>query len=268
MLFLQSRKKILQEKHYKTIVVSDVHLGTKNSGARQLVRFLKKNSCDTLILNGDIIDGWRLKRSGKWQKKHSRFFRLIINLLDQKKTRIIYIRGNHDDFLDQFIPFTSGKFSIVKDYILESGSMRYYVCHGDIFDLFTSRLGFVAKLGDTVYTFLLWLNRRINRYRIHKGKPYYSFSQAVKHKVKSAVSFISNFENEMCRIARYNMCHGIICGHIHQPANKMIDHIHYMNSGDWVESMTALTEDYQGNWEVYYYIESTPDLSNVVFPEN
>ena len=207
---------------YRTIVLSDIHLGTKSSKAKQVVHFLKHHKCETLILNGDIIDAWQLRRSGKWQKQHSNFFRLILNLSAKKKCKVIYIRGNHDDFLDEMIPFTLGNFSIKKYYIHYGVEKKYFVTHGDIFDNITSKLKWIAKLGDIGYTFLLWLNRHYNNYREKRGLPYFSLSQVVKAKVKSAVSFISDYENELVKVARNRRCKGIICGHIHQPAIKTI----------------------------------------------
>jgi UDP-2,3-diacylglucosamine pyrophosphatase LpxH len=238
---------------YKTIVVSDVHLGTKNSRSKELLRFLREHHCETLILNGDIIDGWQLKRNGVWKKKHSRLVKLVLKILEKSDTSIIYVRGNHDDFLDEFLPFQFANFRIVRDMVYESFGKRYYVCHGDVFDLVTSNFRWVAKLGDMGYTFLLWLNRRYNSYRIRRGLPYYSISQIVKHKVKRAVSFVSDFEDHLSAIARHKSCHGVIAGHIHQPADKFINGIHYLNSGDWVESMSALVETKDGQWDIVFY---------------
>lgn len=238
---------------YRTIVLSDIHLGTKSSKAKEVVHFLKHHKCETLILNGDIIDGWQLRKSGKWKKQHSNFFKHIINLTAKQKCEVIYIRGNHDDFLDEILPFSIGKFSIKKYYVHYGVEKKYFVTHGDIFDNVTSKLKWISKLGDTGYTFLLWLNRHYNDYRSKRGLPYYSLSQVVKAKVKSAVSFISDYENELSRVAKARRCHGIICGHIHQPAIKMIDGIEYLNSGDWVESLTALVEDTKGEWKIVYF---------------
>ncbi len=239
--------------YYRTIVLSDIHLGTKASKAKEVVKFLKGHKCDTLILNGDIIDGWQLRKSGVWKKQHSNFFKHIINLSSKGKCEIIYIRGNHDDFLDEMIPFAIGNFSIKKSYIHFGVEKKYFVTHGDMFDNITSKLKWISKLGDTGYTFLLWLNHHYNNYREKRGLPYFSLSQAVKAKVKSAVSFISDYENELAKVARARRCHGIICGHIHQPAIKTIDGIDYMNSGDWVESLTALVEEENGEWKIIYY---------------
>jgi len=240
-------------KFYKTIVISDVHLGIKDSKAKELVRFLKRTSCEKLILNGDIIDGWQLRKSGKWKKKHTRFFRVVLKMIEKQNTQVIYIRGNHDDFLDNVLPFFVGKLSIVRDYILESHDKRYWVVHGDIFDSITTNMKWLAKLGDTGYTFLLWLNKVYNYWRMKRGKPYYSLSKEIKAKVKSAVSYISGFEKELVALARSRNYNGIICGHIHHPNIKDYDGILYLNSGDWVESLSALVEDEIGNWNIFYY---------------
>ncbi len=242
--------------HYKTLVISDVHLGTTGSKAKELVKFMKQVSCEKLILNGDIIDGWQLKKYGKWKRKHTRFFNRILKMIEEYKTEVIYIRGNHDDFLDQILPFKVGNLSIQRDYMLSSGNKKFYVVHGDIFDSITTNLKWIAKLGDVGYTFLLWLNSRYNKYRRSKGLPYYSLSQIVKSKVKSAVSYIDDFETQLAEIAKIKNCDGVICGHIHQPAIKMIGGIHYMNSGDWVESMSALAEDESGEWSLLYFAET------------
>ncbi|HEY4786050.1 MAG TPA: UDP-2,3-diacylglucosamine diphosphatase [Bacteroidales bacterium] len=241
--------------HYKTIVLSDIHLGSKNSKAKEVVRFLKKNTCDTLILNGDIIDGWQIKKGGKWKKKHTRFFRVVLKMMEKKETEVIYLRGNHDDFMDTIAPFTFGNLQIVKEYILERKGKRYLVLHGDIFDAITSHLKWLAILGDIGYNLLLWINKIYNNRRIRKGLPYYSLSQVVKQKVKRAVSYISNYETELVKLARKKECDGVICGHIHHPAITEYDDITYMNSGDWVESLTALVESYKGKWEIIYYSE-------------
>jgi UDP-2,3-diacylglucosamine pyrophosphatase LpxH len=238
---------------YKTIVLSDIHLGIKASKAKEVTHFLKHHKCETLILNGDIIDGWQLKKSGKWKKQHSNFFKHIISLTSKKKCQIIYLRGNHDDFLEEILPLKIGNFSIKKHYTHYGVNKKYFVTHGDIFDNITSNLKWIAKLGDVGYTFLLWLNRHYNSYREKRGLPYYSLSQVVKAKVKSAVSFISDYETELVKVAKARKCAGIICGHIHQPAIKIINGIEYLNSGDWVESLTALVEDNEGNWSIIYY---------------
>lgn len=241
--------------HYKTIILSDIHLGIRNSRVKEAVEFLNAHKCDTLILNGDIIDGWQLKKSGEWKKKHTSFFRIIMKYMHKYNTKVIYLRGNHDDFLDEILPFSFGQFIIKRHHILQSSTKKYYVIHGDIFDSITTNLKWLAKLGDVGYTFLLWVNRHYNHYRTKKGLSYYSLSQVVKAKVKSAVSFISDYEEQLCEVAKANDCDGVICGHIHQAADKQINHIHYLNSGDWVETMSALVETLEGEWKILYYNE-------------
>lgn len=258
----------MEKKRYRTIVLSDIHLGTSASKAKEVVHFLKYNRSENLILNGDIIDGWQLRKSGSWKKQHTKFFKLILKRAS-KGTNIVYIRGNHDDFLDEVLPFTLGNFSIRRDMLIESGEKRYYVVHGDIFDTVTTKLKWIAKLGDVSYTFLLWLNKHYNHWREKRGLPYYSLSQVIKAKVKGAVSFISDFETQLAAVAKNKKCDGVICGHIHTPADKMIGGIHYLNSGDWVESLTALVETYEGEWSIVHYSEwLSASMQQVFKPEN
>lgn len=240
-------------KYYKTIIISDLHLGIKSSKAKEVVHFLKSHRSELLILNGDIIDGWQLKKSGSWKKRHTNFFKLLMKLITKDNTRVIYLRGNHDDFLDEIMPFSMGLFTIRRNYIHESGEKKYFILHGDIFDSITSQFKWLAKLGDIGYIFLLWLNRHYNNYRQKHNLPYYSLSQKVKQSVKMAVSFMDDFEHELCDMAKSKKCQGVITGHIHQPANKMVGSIHYLNSGDWVETMSALVETYEGEWKILYY---------------
>lgn len=239
--------------HYKTIVISDVHLGTKSSKAKELLGFLKKYTCDKLILNGDIIDGWRLQRSGKWEKHHTNLLKYIIKLIGQKKTQIVYVRGNHDDFLDKILPFSFIRFSIVREHYHLSNKKKYLVIHGDIFDHITSNIKWLARMGDLGYTILLWINKIYNNRRLKKGKSYYSISKIIKHKVKQAVSYISGFEQKLTSLAVSKGCNGVICGHIHHPAIIQNGNIVYMNSGDWVESLSALVETREGEWEILLY---------------
>lgn len=248
------------KQHFKTIVISDLHLGSSGSKAKEVVKFLSHITCDKLILNGDIIDGWQLKRSGVWRKRHTKFFRILIKLMEKHGTTVVYLRGNHDDFLDQVIPFTIGKLTIQKEYIHNSNDKRYLVVHGDVFDSVTSHLRWVSHLGDIGYTFLLWINKLYNQYRTSRGLPYYSLSKKIKSKVKAAVSYISKYEQELVALARNRECNGVICGHIHQPAILKFEEIEYLNSGDWVETLSALTEDYEGKWNICYYTDFIDDL--------
>ncbi|MDD2438570.1 MAG: UDP-2,3-diacylglucosamine diphosphatase [Massilibacteroides sp.] len=242
------------KKYYSTVVVSDIHLGSEHSHTQEVTDFLKQIHCDRLILNGDIIDGWQLQKPGRrWKQEHTCFFKVLMKMMEIYNTEIIYIRGNHDDFLDNLVPFTFANISILKDYLLETNGKRYYVTHGDIFDSVTTHMRWLARLGDIGYTFLLWLNKYYNRIRKKQGKPYYSLSQAIKQKVKNAVSYISDFERTLVAFAKEKKADGIICGHIHRPANTFYENIHYLNSGDWVESLSALVENEQGEWSVVFF---------------
>lgn len=236
---------------YRTIVVSDVHIGTKDSKVKELTQFLKENTCEKLILNGDIIDGWNLKRRGKWKKKDTKFFRLLLKL--SNKTEIIYIRGNHDDFLENILPFKLGNFSIRDSYIYYSNNKKYLIIHGDVFDLISNKYKWIAKIGSLGYDFLLWLNRIYNKRRLKKGKDYFSLSKKIKKNVKFAVKYISNFEDEMVDYCKSKNYDGIISGHIHHPEIRKINKIKYLNSGDWVESLTALVETKKGKWKIKFF---------------
>lgn len=252
-------------KHYRTIVLSDIHLGTVHSKVNEVSQFLKRVDCDRLILNGDIIDGWHIRKNGskRWQPAHTQFFKILMKMMENSHTEIIYVVGNHDDFLDALIPLRLGNITVVRDYMLESNGKQYFVTHGDVFDRVTSQMKWLASLGDTGYTFLLWFNGWYNRYRRAVGKPYNSLSRRIKQRVKTAVSYISDFEQTLVEFAQSKKCHGVICGHIHHPENRYYGDIHYLNSGDWVETMSALAEDEKGNWHVLYYAASEQELLEI-----
>ena len=181
----------------RTIIISDVHLGTLDCKIREVNHFLKHTRCEKLILNGDIIDGWRLKRTGFWPKSHTRFVRLVLKKLEKKDTEVIYLRGNHDDVLAKFLPIAFENLQIVEDYVHDTPRGRYFILHGDVFDTVTKNFVFLAYLGDWGYRVLMKINRLYNHWRAWRGKDYYSLSQAIKARVKKAVSRISNFEEHI-----------------------------------------------------------------------
>ncbi len=234
----------------KTVIISDVHLGTFDCKVREVNHFLKYTRCDRLILNGDILDGWRLKKTGYWPKSHTRFVRLILKKLEKKDTEVIYLRGNHDDVLAKFLPIAFENLQIVEDYVHDTPRGKYLVLHGDVFDTITRNFAFLAYVGDWGYRALMRLNRFYNKWREWQGKEYYSLSKAVKARVKSAVSHVSNFEDHIAQLAKSRGCVGVMCGHIHTPADKMLGDIHYLNSGDWVESLTGIVEHLDGRFEL------------------
>lgn len=244
--------------NYKAIVVSDLHLGTKDSKAEEFVEFLEQHPTDLLILNGDIIDGWALNRGSKWKKKHTKVISKLLNL--SSKTRIIWIRGNHDEFLSEFIDSKFGNIEIKENYIISTSKwviddlyeqQRYFVFHGDVIDVFITKYKWLSKIGSIGYDFALWMNRWYNRYRAWRKLPYQSISQDIKAGVKAATNYVNDFETTAIKMATKNGCHGVICGHIHQPANLTIGNGHYLNSGDWVENRTAILLDYQDNFTIF-----------------
>lgn len=249
----------------RTIILSDVHLGTPESKVREVNHFLRHIRCEKLILNGDIIDGWHLQRGGRWTKAHTRFVRLVLKMVEKKDTQVIYVRGNHDDVLDRFVPVVFDNLHFLEDHIHESPSGRYLVLHGDVFDSVTRNFVFLSHLGDRGYQLLLKINRLYNAWRAWRGKPYWSLSKAIKARVKNAVNHVSDFEGHIADLARRRGCVGVICGHIHTPADKQLGGIHYLNSGDWVESMTAIVEDFDGRFQL---LDFSAFLRGYPFPDD
>ncbi|MEM0966752.1 MAG: UDP-2,3-diacylglucosamine diphosphatase [Verrucomicrobiota bacterium] len=240
---------------FKTIILSDVHLGTRDCKIDEVNFFLKHSHSDRLILNGDIIDGWSLSRKGGWTKQHTRFIRLILKKLEKKDTEVVYLRGNHDDILYRFLPLEFDRLHIVNEFIHSTPRGDYLVVHGDGFDSITTNHKWIAILGAVGYQTLLRINRIYNKFRSWRGKPYYSLSKQIKAKVKGAVSFVDKFEDKLRDLARSKNCCGVICGHIHTAADKFVEEIHYLNSGDWVESRTVLVEHFDGSFEIFDFNE-------------
>lgn len=250
--------------NYKTIILSDVHLGTSHCKIDEVNDFLKYTRCERLILNGDIIDGWQLKRSGKWKVSDSRFVRLILKKMEKQDTKVIYLRGNHDDVLRHFLPLDFSGIQFCEDYIFETGQRKYLVLHGDVFDLVTTHMKFLSHIGDFGYQWLLRFNRLYSRWWRFKGKGKFSLSKYIKGRVKSAVSFISNYEEQVVKLAKARGCEGVMCGHIHSPDDKVMDGVHYLNSGDWVESKTAIVEHFDGRLELIAYDDFRAQLNHQI----
>lgn len=250
----------VERARYRTVVLSDIHIGTKYSKITQVSDFLASIDCERLIFNGDTIDGWQLNKNNYqyWGAEQARFFRIVLKMVEKHGTKVIFLRGNHDDFLDRIVPMNMGSLKIQRDMVIESGKKRYFVTHGDVFDNITSDMKWLAKLGDVVYNLLLKINVLYNWWQSFRGKPYYSFSQAIKDKVKKAVANASDFENMLTDMARAKGYDGVICGHIHRAEDRMINGIHYLNSGDWVETLSGLVEDFDGKWKIVYYKDFFP----------
>jgi len=236
---------------FQAIVVSDLHLGTKDSKAEEFIEFIEKHPTDLLILNGDVVDGWALNRGTKWKKQHTKVISKLLQL--SNKTRIIWIRGNHDEFIQDFIGTHLGSIEIREDYKLDiyNTMESYYIFHGDVVDVFITKYKWLSKIGAVGYDFALWLNRVYNTYRKWKKLPYQSISQKIKAGVKAATNYINDFETTALSMASKKGCDGVICGHIHQPEDRMINGKRYLNSGDWVENMSAILIDYDNNIMLY-----------------
>ena len=243
---------------YKAIIASDLHLGTKDSQAKEFIEFLDQHPTDLLILNGDIVDGWALNRGAKWKKGHTKAVAALLKL--SNKTKIIWIRGNHDEFIEEFIGSHFGNIEIRENYIIELNkwiqddhykSNNYFVFHGDVIDVFITKYKWIAKIGSIGYDFALWLNRWYNRYRAWRKLPYQSISQEIKAGVKSATNYVNDFETTAIKMAHKHGCVGVVCGHIHQPSDRMIGNDHYLNSGDWVENRTAILLDHNDNFTIF-----------------
>jgi UDP-2,3-diacylglucosamine pyrophosphatase LpxH len=253
-------KKLLR---VRTVIISDVHLGTPDCKITEVNHFLRQVRCAKLILNGDIIDGWQLRRSGQWTKAHTRFIRIVLKKLEKRDTEVVYLRGNHDDILSHFLPLDFENLRIVEDHVHTGPAGRYLVLHGDVFDTVTKNFVFLAHLGDWGYRALLRLNRVYNAWRAWRGKEYWSLSKAIKARVKEAVSHVSNFEEHIAALARARGCQGVMCGHIHTAADKRVGDIHYLNSGDWVESLTAVVEHFDGSYELVNFQQFVADFPMV-----
>lgn len=230
-----------------------MHLGTPGCQANYLLDFLKTHESETLYLVGDILDGWHLKKGWYWPQTHNDVVQKILRK-GRKGTRVVFIPGNHDESVRQFIGLSFGEIEVHEDAIhtLANGK-RLWVTHGDLFDGVMQHARWLAYVGDSAYTVILKLNRWFNAIRVRMGLPYWSLSQYLKHQVKNAVNFISAFEHVMTEEARRRDCDGVVCGHIHKAEIREINGIIYANDGDWVESLTALVEDFDSNLKIIHW---------------
>jgi len=239
-------------KNYKSIFISDVHLGTKHSQADKLLDFIKENEAENFYLVGDIIDGWAIKQKFRWKQSHSDVIQKVLRSA-RKGTNVYYITGNHDEFLRSFLPLLMGdNLHIVNDIEYEAlNGKNYFVTHGDMFDSMTITKKWLTIFGDMGYEFLLNLNPFINFVRRLFGiKRYWSLSAQLKDNLRNSLDFIKDYENISTQYAKKAGYDGVICGHIHKADIKIIEGVEYMNTGDWVESCTALVENFDGTWEV------------------
>jgi UDP-2,3-diacylglucosamine pyrophosphatase LpxH len=244
----------LKKRPLDIAVISDVHLGTYGCHANELLTYLNSIAPKKLILNGDIVDIWQFSKR-YFPKSHLKIIKKIINMAS-KGTEVIYITGNHDELLRRFSDTKMGNFSIVDKLILDLNGQKAWFFHGDVFDLSIQNAKWLARLGGYGYDFLILMNRWVNWCLDKMGKEKYSLSSKIKQSVKSAVKYIQDFEETAADLAIENGYDYVVCGHIHQTKKEIIEtpkgRTTYLNSGDWVESLTAL-EFHFNRWKVYHY---------------
>ena len=234
------------KKQYRTVWISDIHLGTRGCKAEMLVDFLRSFEAETLYLVGDIIDGWSLKKGWYWPDTHNEVIRRVLKKA-HRGTRVVFVIGNHDEVLRDYAGFSFGGVSLALEATHETADgRRLLVTHGDSFDGVVLYARWLAFLGDKAYAFLLKANIVVNAVRKRLGMPYWSLSAYLKRRVKNAVQFVCNFEDALAHEAVTRGFDGIVCGHIHCAEIRPIGNITYFNDGDWVESCTALVEDAHG----------------------
>jgi UDP-2,3-diacylglucosamine pyrophosphatase LpxH len=247
-----------RKRDVELVILSDIHLGTYGCHAEELLRYLKTINPRKLILNGDIIDMWQFTKR-YWPKSHMQVIKHITGLL-AKNTRVIYLTGNHDEMLRKFSGFRIGSFHIDNKVVLKLNGKRAWIFHGDVFDVTMKYSKWLAKLGAVGYDMLIHINTFVNWWLIRFRREKISLSKRVKDSVKSAVKFINDFEKTAAEIAIENGYDYVVCGHIHHPEIKKIKtekgEVTYLNSGDWIENLSALEFDGQ-SWRVYRYGEDS-----------
>lgn len=241
---------------FRSVWISDVHLGTKHAQVDALLEFLRDCDCTYLYLVGDFIDGWQLRSKWHWQDSYNVLIQKLLRK-SRKDTRIIYITGNHDEFLEQFLNVTFGSVVLAREAIhTAADGKRYLVLHGHQFDGLTQFNRVLEKVGTRLYDWILDFNLHLNRVRRSLGFGYWSLAAYLKFKAKSAVKYVTEYEDTMLQMARKHDVQGVICGHIHRAEIKTVGDVAYLNCGDWVESCTALVEDFDGTIRLIKFHEN------------
>lgn len=247
-------------RHYRALFISDIHLGARGCQAEKLLDFLRWHDADTIFLVGDIVDGWALKSGFYWPQSHNDVVQKFLRK-GRKGTRIVYVPGNHDEFLRGYYGTHFGGIEVVEHAIHHGADDRkYLVVHGDHFDLVVTQARWLALLGDKAYDTAIFVNRIFNNIRRSLGMGYWSLSQWAKLKVKNAVSYIGEYERALAADAKRHDAQGIICGHIHHAAIHDDFGIRYVNCGDWVESCTAVAEHHDGRMEIIHWVAERPEM--------
>jgi UDP-2,3-diacylglucosamine pyrophosphatase LpxH len=237
-------------RRYRTLFLSDIHLGTRACQAESLLSFLRQHEADTIYLVGDIVDFWRVKRGPCWPQSHNDVVQKLLRMV-RKGARMVFVPGNHDEALRDYCGMSFGGIEIERDCIHETADgRRFLVMHGDEFDVVVHHARWLAVLGDRSYQLALRCNAPLNWVRRRFGFGYWSLSAYLKHRVKSAVNYIGEFEHALVEEARHRGVDGVICGHIHHAADRIFGGIRYLNCGDWVESCTVLAETATGELSI------------------
>ncbi len=258
-LALPDPKGFRPKRRYRTVWISDIHLGTKGCNAALLVDFLRSIECETLYLVGDIVDGWQLRKGWYWPDAHNEVVRRVLKMA-HRGTRVVFVIGNHDEMLREFAGMTFGGVELANEAIHVTADGRsLLVIHGDSFDGVVIYARWLAFLGDQAYSLLLRANIVFNTIRRRMKLPYWSLSAHIKRKVKNAVQYVYNFEEAVAREASSRGLDGIVSGHIHCAEIRQIGEITYYNDGDWVESCTALVEDFEGQIAIVDWARETAD---------
>ncbi len=243
------------EYHFRTIWISDIHLGTRGCKAEFLLDFLRRTESEYLYLVGDIVDGWRLRKSWYWAQSHNDVIQKVLRKA-RKGTKVYYIPGNHDEWLRDYTELQMGGVHLQREAIhVTADGRRLLILHGDDFDGIVRYAKWLALLGDWAYDLALKLNNTFNVIRRRLGYPYWSLSAYLKAKVKNAVQFVTDYADAIVAEARLRDVDGIVCGHIHQAEIRKIGDVLYCNDGDWVESCTALVEHFDGRLEILHWME-------------
>lgn len=251
----QPGEQSLTKKRYRALFISDVHLGTKACQAANLLEFLRRYDAETYYLVGDIVDFWRIKRSPHWPQSHNDVVQKFLRKV-RKGSRFIYIPGNHDEALRAYCGQHFGGIEFKQNTIhITADGRRFLVMHGDEFDVVVSYVKWLAFLGDWAYVMAMGLNTGFNKVRRLFGFSYWSLSSYLKHKVKKAVNYIGDFESALASEARRHSAEGVICGHIHFATMREIEGVSYINCGDWVESATAVAENFDGEFEIIRWLD-------------
>lgn len=241
---------------FRSVFISDVHLGTRGCSAEYLLDFLHSVECETLYLVGDIVDLWSLTRTLYWPQSHTNVIRTILGKA-KHGTRVIYIPGNHDMTFRDYVGMQFGNVELKRDAIHETANgHKFWVLHGDDFDNVIKASPLLEYVGNHLYDFILWLNRHVNSIRRIFGYPYWSVATFLKSQMKDAMKYIHNYERALTSEARKRGVDGVICGHIHRPEVLQLDDVMYCNDGDWVESCTTLVEDHSGKLSLLRWTEN------------